>query len=82
MYIGLNHIKVKLNKRNAINIIKCIAFVTREMYYGKVENVKWEDYFSKENFKEEYDNLRLALFYINELCVEKFKTYKSFRILK
>ena len=73
---------INLNKRNASLLVVTLAFVTRYLYYGKVEEVKFEDYFEDEDFGEIFYQLRMMLLLLNENCKRSFKDYKEFKIFK
>ena len=74
--------KMNLNKRNASLLVVTLAFVTRYLYYGKVEDVNFEDYFEDEDFGEVFYQLRMMLLLLNENCKKNFKDYKEFKIFK
>lgn len=77
-----NSFKINLNKRNASLLVVTLAFVTRYLYYGKVEDVRFEDYFVGEEFGEVFYQLRMMLFLLNENCKKNFKEYEEFKICK
>lgn len=74
--------KITLNKRNASLLVVTLAFVTRYLYYGKVEEVRFEDYFEDEDFGEVFYQLRMMLLLLNENCKKNFKDYKEYKIFK
>ncbi len=73
---------MNLSKRNASLLVVTLAFITRYLYYGKVEDVKFEDYFVDEDFGEIFYQLRMMLLLLNEKCKIHFEDYKEFRIFK
>lgn len=77
-----DYFKMNLSKRNASLLVVTLAFVTRYLYYGKVEEVRFEDYFGDEEFDEIFYQLRIMLFLLNEKCKKNFKDYKEFKIFK
>ena len=74
--------KMNLNKHNASLLVVTLAFVTRYLYYGKVEEVKFEDYFEDEEFGEVFYQLRMMLLLLNENCKKTFRDYEEFKIFK
>lgn len=74
--------KMNLNKRNASLLVVTLAFITRYLYYGKVEDVKFEDYFTGEDFGEIFYQLRMMMLLLNENCKRNFKDYEEFKIFK
>ena len=77
-----DYFRMNLNKYNASLLVVTLAFVTRYLYYGKVEEVKFEDYFEDEDFGEIFYQLRMMLLLLNEKCKKSFKDYKEFKIFK
>lgn len=76
------YIQMNLNKHNASLLVVTLAFITRYLYYGKVEEVKFEDYFYDEDFGEIFYQLRVMLLLLNENCKRSFKDYEEYKILK
>lgn len=74
--------KMNLNKRNASLLVVTLAFVTRYLYYGKVEEVRFEDYFENEEFGEVFYQLRMMLLLLNENCKRNFRDYEEFKIFR
>lgn len=76
------YFKMNLSKRNASLLVVTLAFVTRYLYYGKVEEVRFEDYYEDEDFGEVFYQLRMMLLLLNENCKKNFKDYKEFKIFR
>lgn len=73
---------INLNKQNASLLVVTLAYITRHLYYGKVEEVKFEDYFKNEDFGEIFFQLRILLLLLNENCKRSFEDYEEYKILK
>ena len=41
---------IRLNKKNASLLVVSLAYLCRVLYYGRVEEVKFSDFFGNENF--------------------------------
>jgi len=52
------------------------------LYYGKVEDVKFENYYPDERLEDVFCQLRTIMFAINEKCKISFEDYKEYKILK
>lgn len=76
-----NFFVLNLNKYNASLLVVTLAFTCRYLYYGKVEEVNFEDYFVDQDFGEIFYQLRILLFLLNENCKKSFKDYEEFKIL-
>lgn len=73
---------INLNKYNASLLVVTLAYVTRYLYYGKVEDVKFESYYPNECFDDVFFQLRTIMFAINEKCKSSFEDYKEYKIFK
>lgn len=73
---------LNLNKRNATLLVTTLAYVTRCLYYGKVEDVKFENYYGDERFDDIFCQLRTMMFLLNEKCKDNFVEYEEYKIIK
>lgn len=73
---------LNLNKQNASLLVVTLAYVTRCLYYGKVEDVKFENYYTDERFEDVFCQLRTMMFLLNEKCKANFEDYKEYKIIK
>lgn len=73
---------INLNKTNASLLVVTLAFVCRYLYYGKVEDVRFENYYPNERFEDVFCQLRTMMFLLNEKCKSNFADYKEYKIIK
>lgn len=73
---------LNLNKQNATLLVVTLAYVTRCLYYGKVEDVRFENYYQDERFEDVFCQLRTMMFLLNEKCKANFEEYKEYKIIK
>lgn len=73
---------IELNEYNASLLICTLAFTCRYMYYGKVEQIRIEDYFDTTNFNELFYQLRLNMWVIHGKATKHFPNYKEFKLSK
>ena len=73
---------IHLNKYNATLLVCTLAYICRHLYYGKVEEIRFEDYFSDCEFSEIFYQLRLLLLLLNCKCKSSFKDYREYKIIK
>lgn len=73
---------LNLNKKNASLLVVTLAYVTRCLYYGKVEDIRFENYYGDERFDDIFYQLRTMMFLLNEKCKANFEEYKEYKIIK
>ena len=73
---------LNLNKKNATLLVTTLAYVTRCLYYGKVEDVRFENYYGNERFDDIFCQLRTMMFLLNEKCKANFEEYEEYKIIK
>ena len=76
------HIVLRLNRYNTSLLICSVAFLTRYMYYGRVENVDMNFFYDTENFNDDYYQLRLLMNLLNEKSKITFGEYIEYKISK
>ena len=76
-----DEINLRLNLYNSSLLICSLAFLTRYMYYGKVEDVELQDYFGDEDYMNFYYQIRLILHYLNETSKKYFgEDYEEYKV--
>ena len=71
-----------LNKYNASLLVCALAYCCRQLYYGKVEDVRFESFFEGCDFNEIFMQLRFLFLMLNEKCKVSFRDYKEYKIIK
>lgn len=73
---------INLNKHNATLLVTTLAYTLRQLYYGKVEDVRFEHYFPDQSFDDIFFQLRCLMFLLNENCKNNFSEYEEYKIIK
>ena len=73
---------INLNKHNATLLVTTLAYTLRQLYYGKVEDVRFEHYFPNQSFDDIFFQLRCLMFLLNENCKNNFNEYEEYKIIK
>lgn len=79
---NVEYFTINLNKYNASLLVTTLSYTLRQLYYGKVEDVKFEHYFNGQCFDDIFFQLRTLMFLLNENCKNNFIDYEEYKIIK
>ena len=82
IFKDLEYFDIRLNKYNATLLVCTLAYTCRQLYYGRVANIRFEDFFEDCDFSEVFYQLRLLMFLLNGKCKSSFREYKEYKIIK